>query len=159
MKKQVINNVSAIDVQIVQATLIIPLVITGICSTFDILFHIKLDMVNYKSCEEWAFWILGTLISYFFPSFLTSAGSLVWQYYFANNWSRVKKEKGLLLFSLTFIYFVLYIIYLLYADTAYVYFFTVINILYVWLVFNKCMDEKIKRFSNKPKNEANNAPY
>lgn len=105
MKKQVINNVSAVDIQIVQATLIIPLAITVVCSTFDILFHIRLGTVGYEVCEEWVFWILGMLISYFFPSFLASAGSLVWQYYFTDNWSGVKEEKGLLLFVLSCIYF------------------------------------------------------
>lgn len=160
MKKQVINSVSAVDIQIVQATLIIPLAITVVCSTFDVLFHIRLGMVSYKICEEWVFWILGTLISYFFPSFLASAGSLVWQYYFTDNWSGVKEEKGLLLFFLTVIYFVLYIVYLLFANTRFIYVFTVINILYVLLVLNKCMDEKIlRRRSNRPKNKVKNVPF
>lgn len=48
MKNQVINNVSAVDIQTVQATLIIPLVITTICSAFDMLFHIKLGMDRIK---------------------------------------------------------------------------------------------------------------
>ena len=160
MKKQVINNVSAVDIQIVQATLIIPLAITVVCSTFDILFHIRLRTVEYEVCEDWVFWILGMLISYFFPSFLASAGSLVWQYYFTGNWSGIKEEKGLLLFVLSCIYFFLYIIYLLYEDTVFIYVFTIINVLYVWLVLNKCMDEKIlKRFSNRPKSKVKNVPF
>lgn len=160
MKRQVINNVSAVDIQIVQATLIIPLAITGVCSTFDILFHIRLGTVGYEVCEEWVFWILGTLISYFFPSFLASAGSLVWQYYFTDNWSGVKEEKGLLLFFLTLIYFVIYIVYLLFANTRFIYVFAIINVLYVWLVMDKCIDEKIlKRFSNRPKNKVKNVPF
>lgn len=160
MKKQVINNVSAVDIQIVQATLIIPLAITIVCSTFDILFHIRLGTVEYKTYEEWVFWILGMLISYFFPSFLASAGSLVWQYYFTDNWSGIKEEKGFLLFALTCIYFLIYIIYLLFADTRFIYVFTIINALYVWVVLNKCIDEKIlKRFSNRPKNKVKNVPF
>lgn len=160
MKKQVINNVSAVDIQIVQAALIIPLAITIVCSTFDILFHIKLGTVECKTCEEWVFWILGMLISYFFPSFLASAGSLVWQYYFTDNWSGIKEEKGFLLFALTCIYFLIYIIYLLFADTGFIYVFTIINVLYVWVVLNKCIDEKIlKRFSNRPKNRVKNVPF
>lgn len=159
MEKQVINNVSAVDIQIVQATLIIPLAITIVCSTFDILFHIRLNTVGCETFEEWIFWILGTLISYFFPSFLASAGSLVWQYYFTDNWSGVKEEKGLLLFFLTCIYFLIYIIYLLFANTGFIYVFTIINVLYVWIVLNKCIDEKIlKRFSNRPKNKVKNVP-
>lgn len=84
----------------------------------------------------------------------------MWQYYFTDNWSGVKEEKGLLLFVLTCIYFLLYIIYLLFADTGFIYVFTLINVLYVWVVLNKCIDEKIlKRFSNRPKNKVKNVPF
>lgn len=160
MKKQVLNNVSAVDIKIAKATLIIPLAITIICSTFDILFHIRLNMVNCKNYKEWGFWILSTLISYFFPSFLALAYSSLWQYYFTDNWSGIKKGQGLLLFILTSIYFFLYIVYLLFANTPFIYAFIAINILYVWIVLNKCVNEKIfEKCSNRPKNKAKNIPF
>lgn len=160
MKKQVLNNVSAIDVQAVQASLAIPLMVTSICVMLDILFHIRLKMVNCKNFAELAFWISSILISYFFPSILALACSLFWQYYFSDNWSGVKNEKGCLLFLLTLIYFVTYLVYLLYADTVFRYAFVVMNISYVLIVLNKCMDEKIfKKCSNRPKNKIKNAPF
>lgn len=159
MEKPVVNSVSAVDKQIVRATLIIPLAITIICSTFDILFHIRLKMVEFTVLEEWMFWGLGLLISYFFPSLVATAGSLEWQYFFTDNFSGIKRGKGLLLSILTLIYFVLYIIYLLFADTIFIYVFTGINVLYVYVVLNKCIDEQVlKRSSTKPSNNVENYP-
>ena len=154
-----LNNVSAVDIKTVQATLIIPIAITFICSTLDILFHIQFKMINYRTFNEWGFWVSKTLISYFFPSILALAYSSLWQYYFTDNWSGIKKEQGLLLFILTSIYFFLYIVYLLFANTPFIYAFIAINILYVLFVFKKCMNKKIfKKCSNKPKNKIKNAP-
>lgn len=134
MKNQVKNDVSATDIQTVQATLIIPLAITVICSTLDMLFHIKLGMIKLNGVIEWLYWIFGTLISYFFPSFLSSASSLFWQYYFASSWAGIKKGKGLLLGVITLLYFVFYVIYLLYGNTNFIFAFVILNILYVWCV-------------------------
>lgn len=159
MGKKVLNNVSAVDIQIVQATLIIPLAITIICSTFDILFHIHLKMTNCNTFNEWGSWVSTTLISYFFPSILALICSLLRQQYFTDNWSGIKEEKKLLLFFLTFIYFLLYIIYLLFLNTLFVYVFIAINIFYVLFVFKKCVNKKIfKKCSNRPKNKIKNAP-
>lgn len=159
MKNQVKNDVSAADIQTVQATLIIPLAITVICSTFDMLFHIKLGMIELKGVMEWLYWIFGALISYFFPSFLASASSLFWQYYFTNSWAGIKKGKGLLLGIITLLYFVFYVIYLLFADTYFIFVFVILNILYVWCVLKKCLDEKIlKKVSITPNDKVINTP-
>ena len=143
MKNQVKNNVSATDIQETQATLIIPLAITIICSTLDMLFRIKLGMIKIELLSDGIVWVLGTLISYYFPSFLALSCSLLWEYYFTDGWTGIKAGKGRLLFSSTVIYFVFYIIYLLCADTVFIYVFVVINIIYVWVVLKKCMDEKV----------------
>ncbi len=160
MKNQVINNVSAVDIQTVQATLIIPLAITAICSAFDMLFHIRLGMIELKTFDEWLFWIFGTLISYFFPSFLASAISLFWQYYFTNSWVGIKTGKGALLGISTLLYFVFYIIYLLFADTWFIFIFVLVNIIYVWYVLNQCIDKKVlKKNSIAPKDKVANNPF
>lgn len=159
MKNQVKNDVSAADIQTVQATLIIPLAITVICSTLDMLFHIKLGMIELNGVKEWLYWIFGALISYFFPSFLASASSLFWQYYFTNSWTGIKKGKGLLLGIITLLYFVFYVIYLLFADTYFIFVFVILNILYVWCVLKKCLDEKIlKKVSITPNDKVINTP-
>lgn len=159
MNEQVKNDVSAADIQTVQATLIIPLAITGICSAFDMLFHIKLGMIELDAVNEWICWILGTLISYFFPSFLASASTLFWQYYFTDSWVGIKEGKGLLLGIITLLYFLFYIIYLLFADTNFIYAFVILNILYVWCVLRKCMDGKIlKKVSGTPNDKIINTP-
>lgn len=159
MKNQVKNDVSAADIQTVQATLIIPLAITVICSTLDMLFHIKLGMIKLNGVMEWLYWIFGTLISYFFPSFLASASSLFWQYYFTNSWAGIKRGKGLLLGIITLLYFLFYVIYLLFADTNFMFVFVILNILYVWCVLKKCLDEKIlKRVSIAPNDKVINTP-
>lgn len=159
MKNQVKNDVSATDIQTVQATLIIPLAITVICSTLDMLFHIKLGMIKLNGVIEWLYWIFGTLISYFFPSFLSSASSLFWQYYFASSWAGIKKGKGLLLGVITLLYFVFYVIYLLYGNTNFIFAFVILNILYVWCVLKKCLDEKVlKKVSIIPNDKVINTP-
>lgn len=159
MKNQVKNDVSATDIQTVQATLIIPLAITVICSTLDMLFHIKLGMIKLNGVIEWLYWIFGTLISYFFPSFLSSASSLFWQYYFTSSWAGIKKGKGLLLGVITLLYFVFYVIYLLYGNTNFIFAFVILNILYVWCVLKKCLDEKVlKKVSIIPNDKVINTP-
>ena len=152
MKNQVKNNASAENITEVRAALIIPVVITIMCSTFDMLFHVKLGMVHFHGLSEWVYWIFGTLISYFFPSFFASAVSLIWQYYFTEGWAGIKEGKGISLGISTFIYFCFYIIYLLFSDSFFVYIFTALNILYVKFVLSKCVDEKILscRIINKP---------
>jgi len=160
MKNQVINNVSAVDIKTVRATLIIPLAITTICSTLDMLFHIKLGMIELNRFDEWLFWIFGTLISYFFPSFLASSSSLFWQYYFTDSWAGIKEGKGLLLGASTSLYFLLYIIYLLFADTWFIFVFVIVNIIYVWYVLKKCIDEKVlNKFSIAPNDKVTNNPF
>ena len=160
MKNQVINSVSAVDIQTVRATLIIPLAITTICSCFDMLFHIKLGMIELNSFGQWLFWIFGTLISYFFPSFLASSSSLFWQYYFTDSWAGIKEGKGFLLGASTLLYFLLYIVYLLFADTWFIFVFVVVNIIYVWYDLNKCIDEKIlKKVSITPNDKVINNPF
>lgn len=161
MKNQIINSVSAYEINIVRSSLMIPLLITVVCSTLDLFFHIRFNMVDFECCEECVFWVLETLISYFFPTFLSATVSLIIQcFVFTDNWSGVKDEKGFLLIILTLIYLVLYIIYLTFTNTKFVYVFCVINILYVWLVLNKCIDEKIlKRLSTKPNNTVKNVPF
>ena len=157
MGNQVKNEAGAVDIQAVRAALLIPLVITVICSTFDMLFCIRLNMLELGSNEDVLFWVFKTLISYFFPSFFAAAVTLLWQYYFADVYSGVKAEKGLLLGISTLVYFFLYIIYLLYADTYYIIFFVIINLLYVWVVINKCIDDKIlNKISTVPKGKAVN---
>lgn len=159
MKKQVVNNVSANDVRMVQAALVIPLAITILCSTFDILFHIRLDNTEFKNCEECLLWMVETLIAYFFPSFMAIACSMAWQYFFTDIWSGIKEEKGNILACATLIYFVLYIIYLLFENTIFVYAFVVISLIYVWLVLKKCIDGRIFiRSSNRPKSKIINFP-
>lgn len=159
MNNQVKNDVSDTDIKMAQATLIIPLVITVICSTLDMLFHIKLGMIKLNGVIEWMYWISGTLISYFFPSFLASASSLFWQYYFTDGWAGVKKGKGLLLGVITLLYFLFYVIYLLFADTNFIFVFVILNILYVWCVLKKCLDEKLlKKIFITPNDEVMNTP-
>lgn len=159
MKNQIKNNVSATDIQTVQATLVIPLAITIICSTFDMLFHIKLGMIKLNGVMKWSYWIFGTLISYFFPSFLASASSLFWQYYFTNSWAGIKTGKGLLLGGITLLYFLLYVVYLLFADTSFTFVFVLLSLLYVWFVLKKCLDEKIfKKVSITPNDKVMNTP-
>lgn len=159
MKNQVINNVSAVDIQTVRATLIIPLAITTICSAFDMLFHIKLGMIKLNGFGQWLLWIFGTLISYFFPSFLAASSSLFWQYYFTDSWAGIKEGKGFLLGASTLLYFLLYIVYLLFADTWFIFVFVVVNIIYVWCVLDKCIDERIlKKVSIAPNNKVVNDP-
>lgn len=157
MKNQVKNDVSVDDIQAIQADLIIPLVITIICSTFDMLFHIKLGMIELDGIMKWLYWIFGTLISYFFPSFLASAISLFWQYYFTNSWSGIKNGKGKLLGIITLLYFFFYVLYLLFADTNFMFIFVILNILYVWCVLKKCLDEKIlKKVTTTPNDKVIN---
>ena len=127
MNEQVKNDVSAADIQTVQATLIIPLAITGICSAFDMLFHIKLGMIELDGVNEWICWILGTLISYFFPSFLASASTLFWQYYFTDSWVGIKEGKGLLLGIITLLYF----LYNIFVVCRYKFYICICNIKYI----------------------------
>lgn len=143
MENRIENDVSDNDIQIARATLAIPLAITIICSTLDMLFHVKLGIIKLNSVIKFLYWIAGTIISYFFPSFLASACYLLWQYHFTNSWSGIKKGKGLLLGITTLLYFVFYIIYLLFANTIFVFVFIILNILYVWCVSKKCLDEKV----------------
>ncbi len=107
------------------------------------LFRIKLGMIKIELLNDGIVWVLGTIISYYFPSFLALSCSLLWGYYFTDAWKGVKEGKGGLLAGSTLVYFLLYIIYLLCADTVFIYVFVVINIIYVWVVLKKCMDEKV----------------
>lgn len=143
MGDKVKNEVSAYEINSIRASLVIPLVITLFCSALDMLCHIKNGMTLVYTFEQGLFWVLGTLISYFFPSFLAASITLLWQYYFAQSWSGVKEGKGCLLFFGTLIFFFLYIVYLLFADTYYIVVFTVINVFYAYFVTTKCIDKKI----------------
>ena len=143
MKNRIENDVSDDDIQIARATLIIPLAITIICSTLDMLFHVKMGIIKLNGVINLLYWMAGTFISYFFPSFLASACFLLWQYYFTNSWSGIKQGKGLLLGIITLLYFLFYIIYLLFANTIFVFVFIILNILYVWCVLKKCLDERV----------------
>lgn len=143
MGKQVKDVVSAVEIDGVRASLLIPLVITAVCSVFDMLFRIKLGMTVIATFEEGLFFVLGTLISYFFPSFLGAASTLLWQYYCGGGWAGIRKGKAGLLGISTLVYFVLYIVYLLYADTYYIVIFTLINVVYVLIVYLRCIDERV----------------
>lgn len=153
------NQVSAIDVKTVRASLAIPMGITIFCSAFDMLFHIKLHMISATIPKEILFWVLNTLISYFFPSFFAAALALLWQYYFAGNWSGIKAGHGMRLFIGTLIFFACYIVYLLYADTYYIIVFAVINVGYAFFVARKCIDRRIFRnIPEEPSGKVSNSP-
>lgn len=159
MGDKVKGQVSEGDINSVRASLVIPLIITIFCSALDMLFQIKNEMVLSNTFKECLFWILGTLISYFFPSFLAASITLLRQYYFAKNLSGVSEGKGLLLLISTIIFFFLYIVYLLFADTYYIVIFALVNVVYALFVVNKCMDKKILvGISPAPKGKVANSP-
>ena len=147
------------DINAVRASLIIPLIITVFCACLDMLCQIKNELFLFENYQNTIFWILGTLISYFFPSFFSAAILLLWQYYFAKSWSGLKKGIGLKLLGATIFFFFFYIVYLLFAKTWYIYCFTVINIIYACFVAGKCIDHVILQPSSEtPRNNVNRSP-
>lgn len=159
MTGKVKNQVSAIDVKTVRASLVTPIVVTIFCFALDIVVHIKFQMVSISTVKEFLFWSLGTLISYFFPSFIAASITLLCQYYFAESWSGIKAGKGMRLFIGTLIFFFLYIVYLLFADTYYIIIFAVINIGYAFFVAENCIDPRIfRRIAGEPGGKVSNSP-
>ena len=153
------NHVSARDINVTRVSLVIPLIVTVFCSTLDMLFHIKNEMISISTFEEGLFWVLGTLISYYFPSFIAASITLLWQYYFAQSWSGIKEGKGGVLFLGTVAYLFFYIVYLLYADTYYIVVFAFINIIYALFVITRCIDKRIlQRMSGPPNGQIVNSP-
>lgn len=159
MKNHKENNVTIDDIHSIRASLLIPLGITIICSFLDLMFQFKFGRIISETLSKRVIYIFGVLISYFFPSFLASAISLWWQYYFTDKWSGIKNNKGFLLSMASLTYVVFYIVYLLYSDTIFVFVFTLINILYVWCVLSKCIDKRmLKSDSLTPQNEITKSP-
>ena len=160
MNNQVNNEVSAEDILAVQASLLIPIIITIFCSALDIIFQLELTKVEIVSFKQGTFWVLTTLISYFFPSFFAGAITLFWQYYFAGGYSGIRKGRGFLLGMSIVVYLFFYIIYLLCSKKfLYTLFFALFNAVYAYFVITKCVDEKIiKKATTVPKTEVMNQP-
>lgn len=171
MSKQTEKQATTTDVVNARALLMIPLIITIVCAFFDIIFQWRLGILtevangaDTAEIVENVQWfeilckILGILISYFFPAFLSAAITFFWQYYFSNTWSGVRYGKGILLGSLTLLYFVLYIVYLLFSNTFYIIIFAIISGVYVALILNKCIDAKIFQADTSPGTKVVNTP-
>jgi hypothetical protein len=143
MASKIKNEVTAMDIYMVQASVAIPFGITIICSFFDIIFHVRLKTVSYDATISWFIWGTGVLISYFFPTFLAAALSLCWQYYFTDSWSGLKGRYALPLAIACIVYFSLYIVYLLFSETVYAFLFLTLSIGFAAFVFKKCIDPKV----------------
>ena len=152
MEQQFKNDVSKEDINAIRAPLIIPLIITVICFTFDLLCNFKFELVECNGFNEYSTLITRTLVSYFFPAFFAAAVTLLWQCYFAKQWSGIKSDKKLFLAIITVIYFCAYFIYLIAMDTGFIYIFLLLSGIYVWLVLSKCIDKVIlKKITVEPK--------
>lgn len=131
----------------VRVLLVLPLLITGCCALFDMVVHIQFNLVDFKGSLSIIQWVCRTLVSYFFPSFLVTSLTLLWQDFFTDSWSGIKEGKGSLFLKIVIIYFISYIFYLLLINTSYVIVFVGINLVYVILVLCFTVDDRV--LSNK----------
>lgn len=158
MSREIKNAVSENEIKVVLASLIIPAIVTVVCSSCDILFHYRLGATNCSTFKEWVFWGIRTLTSYFFPTIFASTLNFIWQYYLSENWSGIKDKKGIILSLGCFAYFMMYIVYLLFDESYYIIAFTIINVIYVRFVYG-CIDDRVFKMSNTlMANEINSNP-
>ncbi len=138
------------DVISFQASVYIPMIITIICSLFDILSKWQLLDIDILKDEV----IVNVVLSYFFPTVFAAALGMLWTRFFGSGISGIKYGFEVRFFLWTVGLFIVYLINLFMIKICWVpYIFLIYILIYVYVSFKKYLNFELLKDIGLEKNK------